>query len=144
VEATLAAVKTHNAKKREALRNAVLNSALQFAPDESRQAMFVRWVDELTEIHMELTEIHMQVLLEAQRRQYQPDRVKSLMAWVPGLISSEMEKVVENDLVTRNLIRPTQAAGLHFNQGDTWLTPLGEQFVKFISNPVESSADSLK
>ena len=54
VQASLAAFRTSQQIKRDALRNAVLNSALPGAPDESRQAMFIRLVDTLTPLHLRL------------------------------------------------------------------------------------------
>ena len=46
--ASRAAVATGRSEKREALRNAVLNTALKIEPDEDLQLTFVRLVDELT------------------------------------------------------------------------------------------------
>jgi hypothetical protein len=50
--ATQAATRTHQPEKLEALRAAVMNSALPMAPDEHTQLMFIRFVDELTAMHL--------------------------------------------------------------------------------------------
>lgn len=55
--ATQAAIRTSNEEKRAALRNAVLNAALPSAPDESKQAIFVSWVDTLTLWHLRLLDL---------------------------------------------------------------------------------------
>jgi len=54
VEATNAALKTHEREKLGALRNAVANSPLPGAPDDSTQLLFLRFVDELTAAHLKI------------------------------------------------------------------------------------------
>ena len=54
MHATQAAQRNHQQEKLDALRNAVLNSALPGAPDDSLQQMFVGWVDRFTEWHLRL------------------------------------------------------------------------------------------
>lgn len=54
LHATQAALRTSQAEKREALRNAVLNSARPNAPELVEQQMFVSVVDEFTEWHLRL------------------------------------------------------------------------------------------
>jgi hypothetical protein len=52
--ATRAAERTHQRLKIDALRNAVLNSALPGAPDTDTQLIFLRWVDEFTAAHLQM------------------------------------------------------------------------------------------
>ena len=54
LNATQAALRTHQAEKLEALRAAVMNSALPMAPDEHTQLMFIRFVEELTPLHLRM------------------------------------------------------------------------------------------
>lgn len=54
MQASQAAVRTSQQEKLEALRNAVLNSALPRAPDESRQQVFINWVDSMTVGHLRI------------------------------------------------------------------------------------------
>jgi hypothetical protein len=54
LNATQAALRTHQAEKLEALRAAVINSVLAMAPDEHEQLMFIRFVDELTALHLRI------------------------------------------------------------------------------------------
>ena len=52
LQATQSAVKTHQASKREALRNAVLNVAIGKEPNPNRQHQFLTLVDRLSEAHL--------------------------------------------------------------------------------------------
>lgn len=54
MQATQAAVKTHNETKRAALRNAILNSALPGAPEETLQQMYIQSLDALDEWHLRI------------------------------------------------------------------------------------------
>jgi hypothetical protein len=48
------AVRSHQAEKLRALRNAVLNSALHNAPDDDLQAIFLNCIDTFTEWHLRI------------------------------------------------------------------------------------------
>lgn len=52
LQASQAAMRTSQQEKREALRNAVLNSAMPHSPDESKRHLFVNWLDTLTVWHL--------------------------------------------------------------------------------------------
>ena len=54
LQATQAAIRTHQLTKRNALRNAVLNSALPGSPDASTQLMFINFIDRFTEWHLRI------------------------------------------------------------------------------------------
>lgn len=54
IAASEAALRTHEADKRRALRNALTRSALAIGPDEHMQLMFVRFLDEFTALHLQL------------------------------------------------------------------------------------------
>jgi hypothetical protein len=53
-QASQIAVRTHQVKKIEALKNAVYHSGLPDAPDEDQQLMFFRFVDEFTSWHLRM------------------------------------------------------------------------------------------
>ncbi|MBM4137060.1 MAG: hypothetical protein FJ241_09575 [Nitrospira sp.] len=57
LEATQIAIKTSNQEKKEALKNAILNSALPNPPEESLQKMFLSFIDTLTVWHLKLLEL---------------------------------------------------------------------------------------
>jgi hypothetical protein len=52
IQATRAAISTHQEEKRAALRNALVNIALGRAPQEDQVQMFLRYVEELTTWHL--------------------------------------------------------------------------------------------
>ncbi|MEL6408418.1 MAG: hypothetical protein AAFR81_28890, partial [Chloroflexota bacterium] len=57
MRASRIAISNHNSEKRQMLRNAILNSSLSDAPDETEQHIFISWLDELTEWHIKLLKI---------------------------------------------------------------------------------------
>jgi len=56
-EASIIAIRNHSREKREALRNAIQNSALPGAPDEELQLLFLGLVDTLTPMHLRLLKL---------------------------------------------------------------------------------------
>lgn len=54
MQASRAALQTHQKEKLEALRNAVLNVAAGRAPDEDQQAMFMSYIETLTTWHIRM------------------------------------------------------------------------------------------
>jgi hypothetical protein len=54
MHASRSAIKNHQQEKREALRNAVLNSASRNAPEEDLQLMFLNWIEEFTPWHIKI------------------------------------------------------------------------------------------
>ena len=57
VHATQIATRTHQEEKLQALRNAITNSVLPNAPDEDRQHMFFRMIDDLTPWHLRIARL---------------------------------------------------------------------------------------
>ena len=57
MSATAAALKTANARKRTALKNAVLNTAAGSSPEESLAQVFVALVDRFTEWHLKILKV---------------------------------------------------------------------------------------
>ena len=54
MHASQAAIRNHQAEKREALRNAVLNVAIGKAPEDDLQLMFLNLVDSFTTWHLRI------------------------------------------------------------------------------------------
>ncbi|MYC67557.1 MAG: hypothetical protein F4X12_14610 [Acidobacteriia bacterium] len=52
LQATHIALRSHQEEKHEALRNAILNTAIDAAPTDMRRQMFLRYVDEFTPEHL--------------------------------------------------------------------------------------------
>lgn len=134
IDATIAAVKTNNSRKRHALRNAILNSALPNSPNETKQAIFIRLIDELTELHL--------VTLEYLRnRKYAPGRLEAVLKKdMRQLEDSGLFALVTDELTSRNLIRPNMTGGVTYLNGEEmWAKPLGIEFLEFIVDPLATA-----
>jgi hypothetical protein len=57
IQATRTAASTHQQEKREALRNALLNTALHRTPVEDELQMFLRYIDEMTVWHLRVLQL---------------------------------------------------------------------------------------
>ena len=57
IQASQIAIRNHKEEKLEALRNAVLNSALPTAPEEDLQTMFLSLIDVMTPRHLKILEV---------------------------------------------------------------------------------------
>lgn len=56
-QATQTALKTSQSEKRDALKNAVLNTAMDESPDESLNYIFLRFIDEFTVWHLKAIQL---------------------------------------------------------------------------------------
>lgn len=148
IQATQAAIRTHQREKHEALRNAVLNSALPNSPDENRQAVFIALCDELTGWHVNVL------------RLFEGDRIPSIYlddpSWRSDIALDKLANLIEatypvmqvhfdlyvqiiDDLLRRGLIAnhiPEKdfPAELH---NDPKPTPLAREFLAFLNSPLE-------
>lgn len=145
LHASQAALRNSQQEKREALRNAVLNSALPAPPDESRQQMFVEWIDSLTVWHLRI------FLLLANPQQWFKDNKRQppeyfMTSSLSGLLTNAYPELgnqrplydqIGKDLFNRGLIgigefhTTMSASGAFGNRA----TELGKQFLAFITKP---------
>jgi hypothetical protein len=134
MQATQLALRTHQNEKREALRNAVQNSARPGAPDDSEQQIFLNFVDSFTEWHIRILR-----LFRA------PPSASTILS---GALSAVIERQypelknrrefydqVWRDLFLRGLVN---TEGLHVMMSGHGLTQqrttrLGSRFLDFIS-----------
>jgi hypothetical protein len=135
LQATVAAVRTHQSEKRDALRNAVLNVAVGATPGVY-QGFFLSLVDSLTPMHLSM-------LKQFQRQQ------NVSIADAPGWLKSNVASQVAADLLDRGLIGPRNNAvvpnrreliigrdGVYsFEASLTWM---GSEFLKFITGPTDT------
>lgn len=126
-QATLAALRTHQAEKLAALQNAVVNIAIAKAPSEDLQLIFLNLVDIFTPLHLQIL------------RCFQDDDHTTLARFRD---QRDIADQVVCDLRDRGLIkdsRPYAARGrdtpesLVTYQWD--VTNLGKQFLEFIKSP---------
>jgi hypothetical protein len=147
MQASQAAVRTSQNEKKEALRNAVLNAALPSPPNESRQQMFITWVESYTVWHLRLLKLfaNPRAWYAANNRQ-PPEYViagslgQMLCNAYPELASErDFYDKVAKDLYNDGLFRSEH---LHVNMSGMGVyeersTPLGSELLKFISDPLK-------
>jgi hypothetical protein len=142
LQANQAAMRTHHAEKLEALRNAVLNSAVHTQADDLKQQLFIRWVDDFSPLHLLLLKL-----------------LSNPTAW-PGcddlrcrpvrsteeIVSHAIPQISQGALLGQ-LLTALQGNELIFDSempvtrtGNAWrkrTSALGDDFLEFISTPVE-------
>lgn len=148
LQASQAAIKTSQTEKREALKNAVLNSAIPNSLDESKRAMFISFVDTLTVWHLRLLSWFTNPPRWYQTHNRQPREIyhvgnltQILGEAFPELRSDkEIVELCVSDLQNRGLL---SKFGFNTNMGSDGIyaargTRLGIEFLNFISAPTEN------
>ena len=145
MQATQIAIRNHRNEKLEALRNAVLNSALPNSPEEDEQQVFIRLIDQLTPWHLSLLAVLNNPVLWMEHNQVQNPN------WGMGGVSTVIEHCLPNLLGKRDaydqLVRELQTEGL-LGQGEylhvtmsgggmvaSRTTDRGKRFIRFITAP---------
>lgn len=148
VEATQIAIRTSNAEKKEALRNALLNAALPNPPEETVQKMFLSFIDTLTVWHIKLLG-----LFDSPPRFIEKNNVRfgnTTMGSMSHLLEAafpelrgkrDLYDLVWKDLYSRALVNTD---GLHTMMTGGGIiaqrtTALGRDFIAFIRNPLEDA-----
>jgi hypothetical protein len=136
MHATQAAIRTHVAAKRDALRNAILNVAVGQAPDETVQHLLLSLIDDLTEMHLRILQVF-----------HQPPALPSIGM---GGLSTILERAIPDlrnrreiydqlwkDLYSRGLVNTEGLHGMMSGNGlaSRRTTGLGETLLKFVSEP---------
>ena len=149
LNATAAAMRTHEEEKLRALRNAVVNSALALGPDEHTEMMFVRFVDEFTALHLQLLAyLRVPGTWFTAHDLARPDpsvapRSLLLEAAFPELHGrADLYKQLLAELDARGLCQASVLSGMVSaqRQWDPATTPLGNAFLDFISRPATPSS----
>ena len=130
IQATRAAVATHQREKREALRNAVLNTALTASPDEDKQVMFLGLIEAFSVTHLALLRFfsnrgaysHDQAMALINRRSVTDPMIFELNS--RGLLKDPRPYVSRNRDAEDSLVKQ-----------DWTLTALGVEFLGFINIP---------
>jgi len=144
LNASSIALRTHQTEKREALRNAVLNSALRNGPDEDLQAIFLELVDRFTPWHLRILSLFDDPRGWFQR---QGKTAKQHMMGGPAQVleeafpelrgNREFYDLIDSDLSGAGLMH---GGALHVTMtGEGMMssrtTPLGRRFLTFITAP---------
>jgi hypothetical protein len=148
MHASAAAVRNHQAEKLDALRNAVLNSALPNPPGDSIQQVFVSYVDLFTVWHLRILKFLESPWAWFERNGKAAPQFsiagsieRVLLAAYPDLSDQrDFYSLIEQDLTTRGLSR----GKFFLTMGpdgvyDKHTTAFGDQFLKFIAEPVTTT-----
>jgi hypothetical protein len=141
--ASQAAIRNSQQEKREALKNAVLNAALPSPPDESRQQIFVGFVETLTVWHLRILRLFADPVRWFQEQGKQPPQYPNGLSDLLTTAYPELQKErglydqIGKDLFNRGLLGTD---GFHTMMTGSGVfarraTELGEQFLKFITKP---------
>lgn len=135
LQATQIALRTHQEEKLEALRNAVVNSAIGTAPQDDLRAIFLNLVDAFTPTHLRILKYFQnRGSLDSSAIQHLRD-------------TRAVTDMMVNELARDGLIedqRPYAARGRDSGESllisDWTLSKLGAQFVEFISSSSRGAA----
>jgi len=134
-----AAMRTHQREKLEALRAAVINTALGMAPDEHTQLMFIRFVDELAPLHLRIL-----MYLQDPASWLRLHGIQRPQAWFGygALLELGLPEMRGQSDVYHRVIEELDARGLVRNAGmpreelaDPQSTQLGNAFLAFVTAP---------
>lgn len=144
INATQIALRTSITEKKEALRNAILNSALPNSPEESFQKMFLYYIDTFTVWHLRLLDYLNDPLSYVQRHDLQNIDFSSMTTWGTVIESTfpdlrgkrDLYESIWKDLRSRTLVDVTDIHLWIVNPGTAKrTTSIGELFLDYISNP---------
>lgn len=140
------AIRNHQKEKLEALRNAILNSALPNPPEEDLQLMFLNFVDLFTTWHFRILMFLNKPIVWAEKHGVRfPPTLEDYLGETLEIAFPELKgkkdfyTLIENDLDIRELIsignprRPIAKPYLP----KSFTTDIGKQFIKFITPPIE-------
>jgi hypothetical protein len=129
LQATQIAIRTHQEEKLEALRNAVVNSAMGTAPEDDMRAVFLNLIDAFTPTHL--------LILKLFKNRASVDALTFQRLRDARAVTD----VMVNELARNGLIedhRPYAARGRDSGESllisDWTLSKLGSQFIEFISS----------
>lgn len=144
VHASNTAIRNHEREKLEALKHAVLNSALPDAPSDTLQQLFLNLIDSCTSWHIAI------LMLFQNPEQWAKDNNHKFPNWPMGGISQVIEnaypqlqnqqdiyRLVWSELHRNGLLNTDSIGGTMTGSGmfAKRTTPIGDSFVKFISAP---------
>jgi hypothetical protein len=137
-QATQVALRTHQAEKLNALKQAVIHSALPGSPDEDQQLIFLRFIEELTPSHLKLLAFLNKPLQWIERNNIEiPTLLGRSSKMILDLCFPEFKKEqefleqVNKDLKERGLVQ--QSYVIITKELSPRITEFGKRFLVFIS-----------
>lgn len=148
MQASQLAVRNHRQEKIDALRNAVLNTALEQAPEDSKRELFLRWIDELGVWHLRLLALLADPpgWFERNGKKIPEFAISSSLhqvieAGMPELARDRgFIEVVAKDLDDRHLASSASFMTVMTPRGavEKRTSDLGDAFLRFITEPGET------
>lgn len=141
LHATPAALRSHQREKVDALRNAVLNVALEQNPDETLTLMFLSFIDTITPLHMKVLAHFDQ---SGEIGIFTGANVAFIDQYLPELNDRlPIYEQIVRDLYTKGLVESNVTTGTAtaFGKFSGSVTDLGNEFRKFISSPLQDQSD---
>ncbi len=108
MQTTTIAMRNHQAEKLRALKNAIINSAIPSRPKEDLHLVFVRFIDELTPIHIKLLSFLAQEKMTLKDLKSYPQLYSVFNKKHPDTLSHDEFKMICGDLEVRGLVRISQ------------------------------------
>lgn len=145
MQASQAAICNHQQEKLDALRNAVLNTALGQAPEDSKRETFVSFIDTISVWHIRLLAL-LSSPVEWFESHEQPVPDYRISSSLHGIVREAMpELAVQGDyleFIVADLTQRKLVSGggiMTVMSADGWkakrTTDLGDEFLQFISEP---------
>jgi len=141
MQASSIALRTHQQEKLDALRNAVLNTAVGQAPDDALQHMFFHWVDSFSPLHLRILKVFQ---APNPGPGHSMGSLRSVLeASIPELRNQRhIYDQIWSELHASGLVNTDS---LHAMMTDMGLTErrtsqLGDAFLRFISEPTSNNA----
>lgn len=145
IQASGIAIRSHQQSKLDALRNAVINSALPTSTDEDEQMAFIHLVDQFTPSHLRL----LALLNDPHKWMTQNGRpaVRDNFSTVWAVIAHFMPSLINREDTVNNLVRDLQTGGViqprlavraeieGSGALESRTTDYGKRFLRFISAP---------
>lgn len=144
MQASRAAVRNHQEEKVDALRNAVLNSALDKSPGESEEQMFLNLVDRFTVWHLRILKVFQDPNAWAEEQEIDYGNVT--MGSISTILEKALPKMKGHKELYNQIWQDLNEAGL-FNTDSTATTmsrrgmvasrttDMGDRFLEFIESP---------
>jgi hypothetical protein len=144
LQATQVALRNHQEEKLEALRNAVVNSAMPSAPDDDLQSMFLNIVDAMTPWHLRILkffdeprELVGRSILQMEITGVMAEPADVAIMMVFPKLNGRMEFIdkIIRDLEAHGLAQVNPKALMLHGFMDRGTSELGRQFLRYISEP---------
>lgn len=148
IQASAIAVRSHQAEKIDALKNAVVNAALPGQTKVDFYFVFVRYVDELSPVHMKLLSFSIQEETTLKSLKSYSEFYNLFNDKYPKALSRDEFKMICGDLEVRGLLRISQdidnfkdiyhadtmlLAETNDNLPRIIVTDIAKEFIKFIA-----------